>query len=367
MASAGIRGRRRRDADVPVSTCAVRSPFVLRSAGAGRMRDGARARIFGPMPSPFHAGELAVQARAHVTAAARRVGGIVQPTIPAPASGFLARQQFGVLGFADADGSVWASLLAGEPGLFRADDPHTLHIAAVPAAGDPLAVALARGEPFEAGVLVLDLATRRRLRLNGVATRAPDGGLRVRVREVYGNCPKYIQQRVLDPQAAGTPAPDGRTAPARAARLTDAQRASIACADTCFVASLAPGRGADASHRGGAPGFIQVAPGAADEDVLLLPDYVGNDMFNTFGNLAVHPAAGLLFVDFAHGAALQLTGVADVLWDRAEFSAWPDARRALRFRVRGAIELPHATALRWRLVERSPFNPPAPSGSLPRA
>jgi hypothetical protein len=82
-------------------------------------------------------------------------------------------------------------------------------------------------------------------------------------------------------------------------------------------------------------------------------------MFNTFGNLAVHPAAGLLFVDFARGTTLQLTGSAEVLWERAQYIAWPGAERAVRFRVDAVLERPHGTALRWRLVERSPFNPPA--------
>jgi predicted pyridoxine 5'-phosphate oxidase superfamily flavin-nucleotide-binding protein len=336
---------------------------VVGAAGAYAIRhtrNPARRPTFIVMTAPFHPGELAVQARAGVTAAARRVGGIIQSSIPAPASAFLVRQQLAILGSADADGLVWASLLTGGPGVFRAVDPHTLWINAAPAAGDPLGGTLARGAPFEAGVLVIDLGTRRRLRLNGVAAAATDGGVTVRVREVYGNCPKYIQRRVLDSRAGDPPAPNAGT-PERGARLTDAQRAWIACADTCFLASLALGRGADASHRGGEPGFVRLAREPSGEEVLLLPDYSGNDMFNTFGNLAVHPAAGLLFVDFARGAALQITGTAEVLWDRAHFAAFPGAERALRFRVAGVVELRDATPLRWRLVERSPFNPPAPT------
>jgi hypothetical protein len=168
------------------------------------------------MTSPFHPGELAVQGRAHVTAAARRVGGIIQSAVPAPVGAFLARQQFAILASADGDGAVWASLLTGDPGVFRAADPHTLRIAA-PAA---------------------------------------DGGLTIRVREVYGNCPKYIQQRVLDPHGGGAPVPHVGGPPSRPAGLTDTQRAWITGADTCFLASLAPGRGADASQRARMPNGI---------------------------------------------------------------------------------------------------------------
>ncbi|CAA9380117.1 MAG: probable iron-sulfur binding protein YPO1417, partial [uncultured Gemmatimonadetes bacterium] len=79
-----------------------------------------------------------------------------------------------------------------------------------------------------------------------------------------------------------------------------------------------------------------------------------------FGNLAVNPRAGLLFIDFDQGATLQLSGSAEVLWDRADFAAFPGAHRAVRFRVSDVVELPHGTRLHWRLIQRSPFNPPAP-------
>ena len=317
------------------------------------------------MTTPYHPGELAVQARAGVLGAAARVGGIISPAVPASADAFLARQPFAVIGAADAAGRVWASLLSGGLGLLRAPDPHTLHVADRLTPKDPLAAALAGAAApaggADVGVLVIDLATRRRLRVNGAAEPSADGGLLVRVRQAYWICPKYIQQRALVPPPAGTTDLWAEAAAApQAATLTDAQRDWVTCADTFFIASARPAGGADASHRGGEPGFVQLARGAAGEDVLEFPDYPGNNMFNTFGNLAVHPAAGLLFVDFARGATLQLTGTAEVLWERAQYAAWPGGERAVRFRVDAVLERPHGTALRWRLVERSPFNPPTP-------
>lgn len=319
------------------------------------------------MASPYHPGESAVQARAGVLAAAARLGGMIQPAIPAHAGEFLAAQRLAVVGAADADGRVWASLLTGQPGMLRSPDPGTLHVAARPAAGDPLAAALAAGTS-EVGVLLVDPATRRRLRVNGAAEPADGGGLLVRVRQAYWICPKYIQMRVADPRPGRPPAPaaDG-AAPRVETGLTDAQRAGIAAADTLFIATAHPGSGADASHRGGEPGFVRVERGAAGEDVLVFPDYPGNNMFNTFGNLAVSPAAGLLFVDFEAGATLQLTGTAEVLWEPEEFAVFPGALRAVRFRVAGALETAHGTRLRWRLVQRSPFNPPPPAPPRSRA
>ena len=322
------------------------------------------------MAAPFHAGERAVQARAGVSAAAARVGEIIGPVVPPHAREFLARQQLALMGTSDSQGRVWASLLTGDPGMLRLLDPRTLHIAAAPVAPDPLvgALASADGRAVDAGVLLIDLATRRRLRVNGTAEVALEGGVVVHVQRAYWICPKYIQQRRVVALGSRVRSPGSAVcAPMAATTLTSAQREWIAGADTFFIASAHPTEGADVSHRGGSPGFVRLARGPAGEDVLTFPDYPGNNMFNTFGNLAVSPRAGLLFVDFDGGSTLQLTGSAEVLWTRAEFAVFPGAERAVRFRVMKALESPCATAIRWRLVERSPFNPPAPSGSVPVA
>ena len=92
-------------------------------------------------------------------------------------------------------------------------------------------------------------------------------------------------------------------------RLTPAQVAAITAADTFFLATAAPGRGVDASHRGGDPGFVTVAG-----DRLAWADAPGNAMFLSLGNLAVDPAAGILVIDWPTGATLQLTGRAAVEW-----------------------------------------------------
>jgi uncharacterized protein len=69
----------------------------------------------------------------------------------------------------------------------------TVRIDATPLPGDPLEEVL-RGAVTKVGVLAVDLATRRRLRLSGEAVRRPDG-IYVRSCQVYANCPKYIQIR----------------------------------------------------------------------------------------------------------------------------------------------------------------------------
>jgi uncharacterized protein len=109
--------------------------------------------------------------------------------------------------------------------------------------------------------------------------------------------------------------------------------------DTAFIATGSREarrggvEGIDVSHRGGRPGFIQsdVADGATR---LLLPDYSGNFMFNTFGNLEVSPRAGLLAIDFEQGLLLSLTGSARVIWEGPQVQAVSGAERLLEYRVR---------------------------------
>ncbi len=300
--------------------------------------------------SPFHGGELAVQARAGVQESARRVGGSIHATIPAAAQEFLRSQPLAVVATQGADGAVWASLLAGRPGFLSPLDEGTLRIDAAPTPGDPLAANLRAGGQI--GLLAIELATRRRMRLNGWAELSPHGGLLVHAEQVYSNCPKYIQIRAWDAETDGA----GLTeAPAvhRDDRLTDVQRAWMERADTFFIATTHPTGGADASHRGGMPGFVR----AQDDRTLVFPDYAGNTMFNTLGNIQATGRAGLLFVDFERGDTLQVSGVAQIVWDVERATAFPGAERLVELEVRSVVQLDGAVPLRGRLVEYSPHNP----------
>lgn len=103
-------------------------------------------------------------------------------------------------------------------------------------------------------------------------------------------------------------------------------------ADTFFLGTTHPERGRDASHRGGPPGFVRV-----DGNDLWWPDYPGNNMFNSFGNLAVDPAAALLFVDFPTGRTVHLSGSAEVEWaDDAPGDDGHTGRRA-RFTTQAVV------------------------------
>src|SRR4030095_6224466 len=124
-------------------------------------------------------------------------------------------------------------------------------------------------------------------------------------------------------------------------------------ADTLFIASVHADAGADASHRGGQPGFVRVL----DERRLLIPDYAGNNMFQTLGNITADPRVGLLFVDFDTGTTLQLTGRARIPWDRKPFGQMKGAERALEVEIDQIVEIEGKGGLVWRFLDYSPFNP----------
>lgn len=275
---------------------------------------------------------------------AQRVGRSIGEEIPPAAQEFLRAQPFVILGGADENGRVWASLLSGEEGFARALDERTLRIEALPNEGDPLAE-MRDGSPV--GLLAIEPATRRRMRLNGTVQR--DGeGLLIHAQQVYANCPKYIQKRSAY-QADGSPMPSA----VRSEALSREQRAQIEGADTFFIASLAAQGGADASHRGGQAGFVRVE----NERRLVFPDYAGNAMFQTLGNFQLNPRAGVLFVDFERGDTLQLSGTARVNWDSSALRDFVGAQRLVEFSIEEVVAINSATSWRWEWLEASPFNP----------
>ncbi len=296
--------------------------------------------------STYHSGELEVQARAGVQHQAGRVGKIISPAIPLAAQEFLCHQPIVVLSSVDTRGQVWVSMLTGKPGFLHATNDRVVAIDSAVPEHDPLRENLQANPNI--GVLAIEFATRRRMRVNGRG-ELRDNSVMIYAEQVYSNCPKYIQAREwelsdITPQASNT---------SRSSALTMPQQAWVKQADTFFIGSFHPQSGADASHRGGNPGFVTVL----DEKTLLWPDYIGNNMFNTLGNITAYPQAGLLFVDFDKGATLQLTGTAKVIWDMSHAVEFPGAQRLVEFQCKEVIEMQNAIPLRWMFHDYSPFNP----------
>ena len=303
----------------------------------------------------FHEGERAIQQRAGESAIADRNVTLVSDTVIGGARPFIAKQFMVALGSVDASGDVWASALFGQPGFIHTTDGRAIQID-VPEGSrdpvDPLWTNIASRQDL--GMLFIELGSRRRYRVNGTVSRIDGNGIEVAIREAYPNCPKYIQRRHL--RALGASGEPSQAAYGTVLRGNVTQL--IRQADTLFVATHHVDTGADASHRGGGAGFIQIV----DEQTLRIPDYHGNSLFNTLGNLQVDSRAGLYIPDFANGQSLQLTGTATVAWDQAD----PDrvtggTGRFWVFHVAKWILRDAIPRAEWEYLDASPFNPPVAS------
>ena len=303
--------------------------------------------------SPFHAGELAIQARFGAQERMDKQGRrMIREYLPEQHQCFFAQLPYVILGTVDAAGNLWASILVGEPGFLSSPDERTVHVAAKPLFGDPLTTTLANG--IDIGLLGIELHTRRRNRLNGTVTETDTDGFEVQVGQSFGNCPQYIQARMFELGENNLAAPKPVH---RVTTMGEVEQSMIAAADTFFIAtayqdeSAGVAGGVDVSHRGGKPGFVRID----DDQTLTVPDFSGNCHFNTFGNLELNPGAGLLFVDFDQGNLLYLTGTAEVIWEGAEIAFYEGAERLFRFRLNQGYRVEGSLPLRWSTPEFSPF------------
>jgi predicted pyridoxine 5'-phosphate oxidase superfamily flavin-nucleotide-binding protein len=305
-------------------------------------------------PSPFHPGECAIQERLGVRDKVEAAGGrVLRDYLPEQHRSFFAQLPFIVVGSVDTAGRPWASLVAAPPGFVQSPDEHTLVVRARPPAPDPLSSSLAVGASL--GLLGIELPTRRRNRANGTVVAVDAGGFRVRIEQSFGNCPKYIQRRTPRIVSAGAPAKAAWTFESGGG-LDPWSRRLIGAADTLFVASYVDPphsgekRTVDVSHRGGKPGFVRVDP----DGTLTIPDFVGNFLFNTLGNLLLNPRAGVVIADFGTGDMLFLSGVTEIVWNGPEVASFAGAQRLWRLRPVAGFGLSAALPLRAELEELSP-------------
>jgi uncharacterized protein len=291
----------------------------------------------------WHEGELEVQRHAGVQEEMDYGGNKYKQEIPSGMAGFLAQQQFCVVSTADEQERVWAHLIAGAPGMIEVRNAKSMTFVRELVSTSIPAEDIASNSTV--GLIVIDFSRRIRVRINGQAAVTPDGSLTIAVEQLYGNCTQYIQKRVLEELRQ-----HHQAEPSESTTLSPDQQDFINHADTFFLASRHPQLGADASHRGGLPGFVR----ATTPNRISFPDYSGNHMFNTLGNIAANPSVGMLFVDFLSGRTLQITGRAAVDWDRDRTSQFEKAERVVDVDIISIRDTACEPWLRYRFVGYSP-------------
>jgi len=302
----------------------------------------------------YHSGELAAQEKAGTRGAAAELAAGKRDTLSFSSNhnAFLAAQSFAVVSSLDRDGRVWVTPLFTEEGDLEAISETEIGIDAgcIPK-GDVLD-SVESGTPLS--LLGIDLSRRIRHRINGVAAVAKadaDTRLRMNVMEYAPNCPKYINRRELVNDAGHLRALNEDARRQNRIALSASDQEFVRSMDTLWIGSFAAEGGADCNHRGGKPGFVRVT----SETTIEWPEYRGNGMFFTSGNLERNDKAGVTFIDFESGSVMQITGRAVVDWHHDGF--YEGASRVIKFRIERLVRTDHMTHRRWKRLDYSPYNP----------
>ncbi len=137
--------------------------------------------------------------------------------------------------------------------------------------------------------------------------------------------------------------------------ITEHDRAFIEARDMFFLATAdAQGR-PNCSYKGGDPGFVRVV----DDRTIAFPNYDGNGMYLSTGNVLANPEVGILFIDFERGNRMRLNGTASVQLDDPLLPEYPEAQFIVRVRAREVFPNCPRYIHRMQVTERSAFVPRA--------
>ncbi|KAI9026095.1 hypothetical protein DFJ74DRAFT_604677 [Hyaloraphidium curvatum] len=320
----------------------------------------------------WHSGEIAVQ-RQLLGAAAKLPSARPNPTSRGFPLGYAPRVSQSpliALGVVDAAGRPWTTVLGGFAGAARAVAPGALGISSGTGAEDPVVgVLLSRAMEVDddgtrvvrnagpvAG-LTIDPETRDRVKFAGsvlIAAFAPPSSIElgVRITEMMGNCPKYINRKRI---VAREPQPELVSS---SLPLPEAAIDLLARADTFFMTSTDSRDSIDTNHRGGPPGFVRVARNDGAGCTLVYPEYSGNRLYQSLGNIRINPNVGIVFPDFATGDALFVSGTAEILAGGPALALLPRAKLALRIEVTAARFIRSCLPFTGEALDPSPYNPP---------
>lgn len=312
---------------------------------------------------PWHEGEEKVQRLLHVPQRDN-------PTTPylSPGAGFLVQQApLLALGTLDFEGRPWSTVWGGTEGFAAPVAESSIGLRTqIDTKYDPVAQALLGNWDDHSdnylgkmvSGLAIDLEHRRRVKLygrmeSGSMSHADSGQaqLVVHIEESMGNCPKYLNKKHI------VPAKPEPTLISDQPQLIPAAVELLARADTMFVSSSRGTINMDTNIRGGPPGFVRVQSNESSGAVLIYPEYSGNRLYQTLGNLHITPLAGYVVPDFENGNVLYLTGRTELLVGKAASAVLPRSNLAVRVTIDAALFVQNGLAFRGKTGEPSPYNP----------
>jgi len=136
-------------------------------------------------------------------------------------------------------------------------------------------------------------------------------------------------------------------------QFTDGDRDFVARCDMFFLATADAEGQPDVSYKGGMPGFVRVI----DDQTLAFPDYDGNGMFKSLGNILVNPKVGLLFINFNQPDRMRVSGRASVSESDPLLADFPGAQLIVRVHAERIFPNCPRYIHRMQLVERSTYAP----------
>jgi predicted pyridoxine 5'-phosphate oxidase superfamily flavin-nucleotide-binding protein len=137
--------------------------------------------------------------------------------------------------------------------------------------------------------------------------------------------------------------------------FSDSDRAFIEARDMFFLATADEHGHPQCSYKGGDPGFVRVV----GERQLAIPNYDGNGMYLSWGNVRVNPHVGLLFIDFQAQRRMRVNGTASINADDNLLSSYPEAQFVVRVTATEIFPNCPRYIHKLELVERSRFVPHA--------
>ncbi|KAK4635827.1 hypothetical protein CLAFUW4_02052 [Fulvia fulva] len=324
---------------------------------------------------PWHEGEKKVAELMHTPP----YDNPTVPTLSPQLSNHLQIAPLIAIGTLDKQGRPWTTLWGGRKGLSQPlgggiigiktpvtgkHDPVVEELFGKEATGE---VVREEGKGRMVSGLSIDLETRKRTKMygrmiagaltkkndevTGVEEATVEAQLVLKVEQSLGNCPKYLNKK--HPEMA----PANPRLESDSKQLSSDAAALLEKADMFFVSSAQHDQDMDTNHRGGPQGFLRLASNEESGAVLCWPEYSGNRLYQTLGNLQVNPVAGLCVPDFDTGDMLYMTGTTEILFGKDAGAYLPRSNLCVKLTLTDARFVKQALPFRGILGDRSPYNP----------
>jgi predicted pyridoxine 5'-phosphate oxidase superfamily flavin-nucleotide-binding protein len=136
-------------------------------------------------------------------------------------------------------------------------------------------------------------------------------------------------------------------------QFSEGDRELVTRSSMFFLATADAEGQPDVSYKGGMPGFVRIV----DEQTLAFPDYDGNGMFKSLGNILVNPKVGLLFIEFESPRRVRVNGTASISHDDPLLAEYSGAQVIVRVRAERIFPNCPRYVHRMQLVEHSVYAP----------